>query len=100
MVRDESQPDGETVREGEPRAGRELCFLEACELARMIRRKEVSAREVLVAHLEQIERVNPRVNAIVTLVAEQAMEQAQRADEALGCQTSIRIAGGVAENFR
>jgi len=83
MVRDESQPDGETVREGEPRAGRELCFLEACELARMIRRKEVSAREVLVAHLEQIERVNPRVNAIVTLVAEQAMEQAQRADEAL-----------------
>ena len=61
----------------------DLCFLTATELTRKIRRKEVSAREVLTAHLKQIERINPQVNAIVTLVAEQAMEQARRADEAL-----------------
>jgi amidase len=60
----------------------ELCFLTARELAAMIRGKKVSAREVMDAHLKQIERVNPKVNAIVTLVAEQAMEQARRADEA------------------
>jgi amidase len=45
----------------------ELCFLPATELAQKIRQKEVSAREVVTAHLEQIERVNPKVNAIVIL---------------------------------
>jgi amidase len=51
-------------------------------MARLIRRKELSAREVMSAHLRQIERVNPEVNAIVTLAAEQAMESAKHADEA------------------
>jgi amidase len=60
----------------------EICFLTATELVRKIRRKEISTREVLAAHLKQIERVNPKVNAIITLVADQAMEQARRADEA------------------
>lgn len=60
----------------------ELCFRGASELARMIRRKEVSAREVMEAHLRQIERVNPKVNAIVTLTGDRAMEQAKKADEA------------------
>ena len=35
------------------------------------------------AHLARIERVNPRVNAIVTLVADRAMADAARADEQL-----------------
>jgi len=47
-----------------------------------MRRKEVSAREVLDSHLAQIVRVNPRVNAIVTLAPEQARAQALLADEA------------------
>jgi amidase len=59
-----------------------LCFLSAAELASRIRAKQVSARDVMAAHLAQIERVNPMVNAIVTLQADQAMEQAARADEA------------------
>lgn len=52
-------------------------------MARRIRAKDLSAREALSAHLQQIERVNPRVNAIVTLIAEPALEQAQRADDDL-----------------
>ncbi|TPQ22110.1 amidase [Streptomyces sporangiiformans] len=64
----------------------ELCFRSAAELAAAIRRREVSAREVVTAHLEQIERVNPAVNAIVTLVADQALEEAAKADARLvGC---------------
>lgn len=59
-----------------------LCFLTATELASHIRARQVSARDVMAAHLTQIERLNPQVNAIVTLQAEQAMEQASRADEA------------------
>src|SRR5262245_1639360 len=61
----------------------DLCFLPAVELVRQIRAKELSAVEVLEAHLAQIERVNPRVNAIVTLVAEQAHARARAADAAL-----------------
>jgi amidase len=58
-----------------------VCFLSAIEMARMIRAKQLSAREALAAHLKQIERVNPKVNAIVTLVAEMASDAAAKADE-------------------
>lgn len=58
-----------------------LCFLSAVELARMIRAKKISARELLAAHLRQIERVNPKVNALVTLVPELAQAAATEADE-------------------
>ena len=61
----------------------DICSTSAVELARMLRTKELSARDVVGAHLTQIERVNPTVNAIVTLVAEQAMERARLADEDL-----------------
>lgn len=47
-----------------------------------IRAGRLSAREVMHAHLARIERVNPRVNAIVTLHAEQALAAAAAADEA------------------
>ncbi|HVG71618.1 MAG TPA: amidase [Vicinamibacterales bacterium] len=61
--------------------GEELCDLTAIELAARIRRKDVSARDVMSAHLARIERVNPKVNAIVTLVADRAMADAARADD-------------------
>ncbi len=61
----------------------ELVFDTACELARRIRVREVSVCEVVQAHLEQIERVNPQVNAIVTLCADVARQEAVRADEVL-----------------
>jgi len=60
----------------------DICFLTAVEMARLIRRKKLSAREAMAAHLKQIERVNPKVNAIVTLIAQQATENARKADEA------------------
>src|SRR5579885_3288505 len=59
----------------------DICLLSAAEMARRIRAKQLSAREALAAHLKQIERVNPRVNAIVTLVAEKAADAAAKADE-------------------
>src|SRR5215208_4812474 len=58
-----------------------VCFMSAVEMARMIRTKKLSAREALAAHLTQIERVNPKVNAMVTLVAEMAAAAAAQADE-------------------
>jgi amidase len=61
----------------------EICFRTATELTRRIRAKELSATEVMEAHLTQIERVNPKVNAIVTFLPEQALQQARAADNAL-----------------
>jgi amidase len=56
-------------------------WMSAVEMARLIRAKKLSAREALSEHLKQIERVNPKVNAIVTLVAEMAEKNAAKADE-------------------
>src|SRR5438445_3179338 len=62
----------------------DICFMRAVDMARLIREKKLSAREVMQAHLKQIGRVNSKVNAIVTLVAEeQLMAQAAAADESL-----------------
>lgn len=61
----------------------EICFMPAVEMAHRLRERELSAVEVLEAHLRQIERVNPQVNAIVTLRPEAAMEAARVADAAL-----------------
>src|SRR5579862_7285410 len=61
----------------------ELCFLTATELARLMRSGELSAEQVMEAHLSQVERLNPGLNAIVTLVAEQASDRARAADEQL-----------------
>jgi amidase len=61
----------------------DICFLPARQMADFIRQKKLSAREVMQAHVKQIESVNPKVNAIVTLVPEeQLMAQALAADEA------------------
>jgi amidase len=61
----------------------DLCFLDALDLARLIRGRKVSAREVMEAHLARIDRINPVVNAIVSLVPEQALAQAAAVDRAL-----------------
>ena len=61
----------------------DICQLSAVELARLVRAKTLSARDVVGAHLARIERVNPGLNAIVTLVADQAIERARLADEDL-----------------
>ena len=62
-------------------SGDDIVFLSAIELTARIRNKQISAREVMTAHLAQIERVNAKVNAIVTLVADRAMADASRADD-------------------
>jgi amidase len=61
----------------------DLCACDAITLAGMLRRREVSAREVIAAHIERIEAVNRAVNAIVTRCFDTALDKAARADAAL-----------------
>jgi Amidase len=72
-----------------------ICFLPAPELALRIRGRELSAAEVMEAHLEQVERVNPRVNAIVTLLPGRALEEARAADERLARGEEIGLLHGL-----
>jgi len=58
----------------------DLCYAPAKQLARLIRSRKVSATEVMRAFIAQIERVNPKVNAIVTFLPEQALKQAKALD--------------------
>ena len=58
----------------------DLCFSSACDLVGRVRARQISCSEVMAAHLEQIERVNPAVNAIVTLDVERALAGARSAD--------------------
>jgi amidase len=65
------------------RAGR-MGFMSARELAGLIRTREISTREVMRGHLEQINRVNPHVNAIVSKLPDQAcLTLADEADRRL-----------------
>jgi amidase len=67
-----------------PETSSDLCFLSGRELARLIRTRRLSAREVMAAHLQRIARVNPRVNAIVAKLDDDAcLALADEADRRL-----------------
>jgi amidase len=62
----------------------ELWEMAAWDLAERVRAREVSSREVVLAHLRRIDRVNPTVNAIAVVLEEQALAAADATDQALG----------------
>ena len=61
----------------------EICWMSATDLARSIRRKQLSPVEVTRAVLNRIERLNSQLNAFVTLTPQAAMREARRAEQAL-----------------
>ena len=61
----------------------ELIYASATTLARRIRDRELSAEALIEAHLRRIERINPRLNAVVQLAADEARAAARAADAAL-----------------
>ncbi|MCZ6506661.1 MAG: amidase, partial [Acidobacteria bacterium] len=73
----------------------DICFARAVDVARLIRERRVSAVEVMQAHLEQIDRVNPKVNAIVTLVPEAALAEARRLDDRLARGEPVGVLAGL-----
>ena len=74
----------------------DIPFLPATEIARYLRERKLSAVEVTQAFIAQVERTNPKVNAIVTFLPEQALEEARRIDampvEARGPLAGLPIA--------
>ncbi|GAN77898.1 amidase [Acidisphaera rubrifaciens] len=58
-------------------------YADATELAALIRSKQLSPVEVVKIHLDRIEAVNPQLNAMVVVVAEQALQAAKSAETAI-----------------
>lgn len=61
----------------------ELLHVSGTEIARRIRARELSSREAVDAHIEQVERVNPAINAVVAQRFETARAEADAADQTL-----------------
>ncbi|HEY0716505.1 MAG TPA: amidase [Streptosporangiaceae bacterium] len=72
-----------------------LCFMTARDLRAALGRREVSAREVLQAHLNQIDRLNPQVNAVITLDTERAEAAAAAADELAASGADLPVLHGL-----
>jgi amidase len=72
-----------------------LWRLSATELARLIRRKEVSCREATQSVLDRIAEANPRVNALPEVLATQAIAAAEAADRALASGAAPGLLHGV-----
>lgn len=61
----------------------EVIYSSVVQLAKAIKAKEISSVEVIQAYLQRIEEVNPKLNAVVQLRADEALDEARSADEAL-----------------
>jgi aspartyl-tRNA(Asn)/glutamyl-tRNA(Gln) amidotransferase subunit A len=70
-------------------------YLDATTLAELIRTKQISAREVVRAHLDRISSVNPKINAVVTLAADDALQAADAADKAVASGAKLGPLHGV-----
>ena len=73
----------------------DLVNLSAVEMVRLIGVKDITAKELMEAHLLQIERVNPKVNAIVTLLPDLAIEKAEETDLAIARGEDVGILQGL-----
>lgn len=66
-----------------PSSEDDLCYTSATDLATAIRKRELSPVDVVQAVLNRIERLEPRINCLVTKTAESALQQAREAEKML-----------------
>ena len=79
----------------------DLCFASGRELCALIRARKVSARDVMAAHLRQIDRLNPKLNAIVAkLPDEQCLALADDADRRLASGKAVGPLHGLPWAFK
>jgi amidase len=79
----------------------DLCFMSGRDLAALIRSRQVSSREVMTAHLAQIERINPVINAIVAKLDDRdCLDLADQADRVLARQEPVGPLHGLPWAFK
>jgi amidase len=79
----------------------DLCFTSARELAELIRTRRLSARELMAAHLARIHQVNPKINAIVSLLSDdECLALADAADRAVASGSELPPLHGLPIAFK
>ena len=61
----------------------DLIYESATKIADRIRKKEVSSLEVVSAHLDRIDSINPSLNTVVQICSDRAINEAKLADKAI-----------------
>lgn len=80
--------------------GAELWRWQACDLAHAIRTRQISAREAVASCLERLEQVNPQINAVVDVLATEALEAADNADRAIAAGEAVGPLHGVPVTYK
>src|SRR6266567_8899519 len=73
----------------------DLTFLSAIQIAEQIRNRKVSPVDVIEAHLDRIEKLNPSINAFVQVDRERALSQARDAEAAAMQNQTLGLMHGV-----
>ena len=73
----------------------DLIYQPLTTLIRGIRTKEISSVELVEAHIRRIEAVNPKLNAVVQFLPEEALAEAKKADLALARGRSFGVLHGI-----
>jgi amidase len=73
----------------------DLCSSDAIALAGLLRSREVSAREVIAAHIARAEATDPAVNALVTRTFESALARADVADQSMARGAALGLLHGL-----
>jgi amidase len=96
-----ARTQGTTKSERVGHQSNSLCFASARELARLIRERKISAREVMLAHLDQIQRINQKINAIVAkLDDDRCLALADDADRRLARKEHVGLLHGLPIAFK
>jgi len=72
-----------------------LSYLSAQELGTLLRRREISAEEIARAALDRIEKLDPQINAFITVMAEEALQTARRCDMELAAGQDRGLLHGI-----
>jgi len=73
---------------------------QACDLAHAIRTRQISAREAVTSCLDRLEQANPAINAVVDLLADEALLAADRADKAVAAGEALGPLHGVPVTYK
>lgn len=85
----------DTVRGDTRHVTDDIQNLTACDLSAALRGRDLSAREALTSHLDQIDKVNDSINAVVTLDADRALDSALAADERAASGAQLPLLHGL-----
>lgn len=78
----------------------EICFMPAWKMADAVKRQEIPASEIAEALISRIEKINPKINAYVTLTFDLARQQAQAVDKLAKDGANTGLLGGVPTSIK